>query len=99
MDSRRRIFDGLQLPNEGICTLATMNAVNDAQPIHRVYVDGFWMDKTDVTNEEFEKFVKATGYMTMAEIAPTRSSFPPRRRKIWWPVPRSSRPRGTRAVG
>ena len=26
--------------------MATMNAVNDAQPIHRVYVDGFWMDKT-----------------------------------------------------
>src|SRR6266849_1054808 len=23
----------------------------DARPIHRVYVDGFWMDKTDVTNE------------------------------------------------
>jgi formylglycine-generating enzyme len=36
---------------------------NDAEPIHRVRVDGFWMDKTTVTNEEFEKFVKATGYV------------------------------------
>ena len=29
----------------------------DAQPWHRVYVDGFWMDKTEVTNEQFAKFV------------------------------------------
>src|SRR5579863_4838677 len=26
----------------------------DAQPVHRVYVDGFWMDSTEVTNEAFE---------------------------------------------
>ena len=44
--------------------------------IHRVYVDGFWMDATDVTNAEFEKFVKATGYVTIAERAPTKEEFP-----------------------
>ncbi len=48
----------------------------DAQPWHRVYVDGFWMDKTEVTNEQFEKFVKATGYVTFAEKAPTREEYP-----------------------
>src|SRR5262249_266726 len=48
----------------------------DSQPIHRVFVDGFWMDKTEVTNEEFGKFVKATGYVTVAERAPTREEFP-----------------------
>jgi formylglycine-generating enzyme len=48
----------------------------DAQPWHRVYVDGFWMDKTEVTNEQFEKFVKATGYITFAEKAPTREDYP-----------------------
>ena len=42
----------------------------DAQPIHKAYVDGFWMDKTEVTNEQFAKFVKATGYVTVAEKAP-----------------------------
>jgi sulfatase modifying factor 1 len=63
-------------PSEGICTMATMNSVKDAQPIHRVYVDGFWMDTNDVTNDEFEKFVKATGYVTIAEIAPTKEQFP-----------------------
>ena len=63
-------------PNDGICSVATMNSVKDSQPIHRVYVDGFWMDTKDVTNDEFEKFVKATGYVTVAEIAPTKEQFP-----------------------
>ena len=48
----------------------------DARPWHRVYVNGFWMDKTEVTNEQFEKFVKATGYVTIAERTPTREEFP-----------------------
>ena len=34
------------------------------------------MDTTDVTNEKFEKFVKATGYVTVAERAPTKEEFP-----------------------
>jgi formylglycine-generating enzyme required for sulfatase activity len=42
-------------------------ASNDSGPIHRVRVDGFWMDATAVTNEQFEKFVRATGYVTIAE--------------------------------
>ena len=48
----------------------------DARPIHRVLIDGFWMDKTDVTNEEFERFVKATGYITVAEKKPRPEDFP-----------------------
>lgn len=41
--------------------------MDDARPIHRVYVDGFWMDRTEVTNAEFARFVEATGYVTVAE--------------------------------
>ncbi len=48
----------------------------DALPVHRVYVDGFWMDATEVTNEEFEKFARATGYITIAERMPTEEEFP-----------------------
>ena len=51
-------------------------ASNDAGPVHRVYVDGFWMDATAVTNEQFAQFVKATGYVTVAERAPTKEEFP-----------------------
>jgi formylglycine-generating enzyme required for sulfatase activity len=51
-------------------------ASNDADPVHRVYVDGFWMDATQVTNGQFEKFARATGYVTIAERTPTRKEFP-----------------------
>jgi sulfatase modifying factor 1 len=49
---------------------------NDADPIHPVFVNDFWMDVTTVTNEQFEEFVKATGYVTVAERTPTKEEFP-----------------------
>jgi formylglycine-generating enzyme required for sulfatase activity len=44
----------------------------DARPEHQVTLDGFWMDSTEVTNEQFERFVRATGYQTVAEYKPAR---------------------------
>jgi len=49
---------------------------SDEKPVHQVTVDGFWMDKTEVTNEKFEKFVRATGYVTIAERKPNPQDFP-----------------------
>jgi formylglycine-generating enzyme len=48
----------------------------DTKPWHRVYVDGFWMDRTAVTNQQFATFVKATGYVTIAERRPRAEDFP-----------------------
>jgi formylglycine-generating enzyme len=59
---------------ESLCGLP--GVTRDAVPIHRVYVDGFWMDKTDVTNEKFQAFATATGYVTIAERTPTKEEFP-----------------------
>jgi formylglycine-generating enzyme len=53
-----------------------MQGTLDSRPIHRVYVDGFWMDRTVVTNEQFEKFASATGYVTTAERTPRAEDFP-----------------------
>ena len=39
----------------------------DERPPHRVKVDGFWLDQTEVTNTQFAAFAKATGYQTVAE--------------------------------
>ncbi len=50
--------------------------MGDARPIHRVYVDAFWMDATEVTNAQFREFVLATGYVTIAERTPTKEEFP-----------------------
>lgn len=46
-------------------------AKKDEQPPHRVKVDGFWLDATLVTNQQFQEFVTATGYVTTAEKIPT----------------------------
>src|ERR1700757_2696873 len=48
----------------------------DARPVHRVYVDGFWIDRTTVTNKQFAAFVKATGYVTAAERAADPAQYP-----------------------
>src|SRR5439155_23204200 len=50
--------------------------MTDARPWHRVYVDGYWMDKTEVTNGQFSHFVKATGYVTLAERKPRGLDYP-----------------------
>ena len=45
-------------------------------PVHRVTVDGFWIDRTPVTNRQFKEFVNATGYVTFAEIPPDPKDYP-----------------------
>jgi formylglycine-generating enzyme required for sulfatase activity len=57
-------------------------AADAEKPVHPVWVDGFFMDSHTVTNAEFGAFVKATGYVTLAERAPTKeeilAQLPPR---------------------
>ncbi len=48
----------------------------DTQPVHLVAVDGFWMDRTPVTNAHFEQFVRATSYLTIAERRPDPKDYP-----------------------
>lgn len=45
-------------------------------PVHEVSVDGFWMDRHVVTNEQFARFVDATGYITVAERPLNPADFP-----------------------
>jgi len=60
--------------SDSLCALP--GTTSDSSPVHRVYVDGFWMDATEVTNGEFAKFVAATGYVTVAEQRPSPAEFP-----------------------
>jgi formylglycine-generating enzyme len=48
----------------------------EERPVHQVTVDGFWIDTHPVTNAEFRRFVKATGYRTVAELAPDAADYP-----------------------
>jgi len=45
-------------------------------PAHRVTVDGFFIDRTPVTNRQFKEFVRATGHRTFAEIPPDPKNYP-----------------------
>ena len=65
---------GTEDPTSMVC--GGPDAMTDARPVHLVVVDGFWMDRTEVTNEQFAEFVKATGYVTIAERTPRAEDFP-----------------------
>lgn len=51
----------------GEFTMGSEELGDDERPVHRVYLDGFWIDRYEVTNERFARFVAATGYQTEAE--------------------------------
>jgi sulfatase modifying factor 1 len=47
----------------------------DALPRHEIQIEGYWLDETEVTNARFAEFVKATGYVTVAEQVPTMEAM------------------------
>jgi formylglycine-generating enzyme required for sulfatase activity len=53
-----------------------MLATRDSRPVHRVHVDGFWMDRTEVTNAQFAAFVAATRHVTVAEQPVSEEELP-----------------------
>ena len=48
----------------------------EEKPVHEVTVDGFYIDKYEVTNEDYQKFVKDTGYITVAERPLDPKAYP-----------------------
>lgn len=65
---------GSKDPRNDVC--GGNEPMDDARPVHRVYVDGFWMDRTEVTNAEFARFVDATKYVTVAERPLRAADYP-----------------------
>ena len=45
-------------------------------PVHRVAVDGFWIERHPVTVRQFKRFVAATGYVTVAERPLDPADYP-----------------------
>jgi len=48
----------------GVFLMGSDQHYPEERPAHRVRVDGFWIDRTPVTNREFRRFIEATGYVT-----------------------------------
>ncbi len=60
----------------GTFQMGSDNHYLEEAPAHKVSVGGFWMDKYAVTNDQFQRFVKATGYVTLAERTPNPDDYP-----------------------
>ena len=59
---------------------------SEEAPAHPVAVDGFWIDRTTVTNAQFRKFVKATGHITLAERPADPADYPEARPELLVPA-------------
>jgi formylglycine-generating enzyme len=69
-------FPGMVWIPGGTFLMGSNDHYPEEAPAHRVSVDGFWMDQHTVTNQEFGRFVKETGYLTSAERAPDPADYP-----------------------
>lgn len=54
----------------GSFTMGANDGAPDERPLHDVRVNDFWIDRHEVTNAEFERFVRSTHYITTAEKPP-----------------------------
>lgn len=67
--------DMVWIPGGGF-TMGSDRHYPEEAPAHAVSVDGFWIDPHPVTNAQFQAFVEATGYRTIAERPVDPSAYP-----------------------
>lgn len=60
----------------GTFQMGSESFYHEEGPVHPVTVDGFWIDRYTVTNAQFQAFVEATGYVTVAERVPDAQNYP-----------------------
>jgi formylglycine-generating enzyme len=71
-----RLREGMIRIPGGTFRMGSNSHYPEEAPVHRVTVDGFLIDRTPVTNRQFKEFVRATGYITSAEIPPDPTHYP-----------------------
>ncbi|MGA8576362.1 MAG: formylglycine-generating enzyme family protein [Candidatus Cybelea sp.] len=68
--------NGLVRIEPGIFRMGSDRFYPEEGPLREVRVDGFSIAPHTVTNAEYSKFVRQTGYVTVAERAPSSDDFP-----------------------
>ena len=71
-----RIDEGMIWIPGGTFRMGSDKHYPEEAPVHRVTVDGFFIDRTPVTNRQFKEFVRATGHVTVAENVPDARDYP-----------------------
>jgi formylglycine-generating enzyme required for sulfatase activity len=72
----RRADPGMAWIPGGTFLMGSDRHYPEEAPAHEVTVGAFWMDATPVTNAEFERFVLATGHVTLAERPANPADYP-----------------------
>ena len=92
-------IDGMRWIEGGTFQMGSEDFYPEERPVHRVSVDGFWIDEHPVTVAEFRAFVRETGYVTVAERPLDPAQFPDAdpgsARPRLAPVPQDGRDRST----
>ncbi|EIM25893.1 hypothetical protein MicloDRAFT_00066220 [Microvirga lotononidis] len=73
--SARSHTDMIRIPG-GTFRMGSDRHYPEEAPVHRVTDDGFWTDRSPVTNRQFRDFVRTTGYVTFAEREPDPKDYP-----------------------
>ncbi|WP_295994032.1 formylglycine-generating enzyme family protein [Rugamonas sp.] len=60
----------------GVFEMGSERFYPEEAPRRQVRIDPFWIDETPVSNDDFQRFVDATGHVTLAEIAPDPADYP-----------------------
>ena len=68
--------EGMVWVDGGTFTMGSDDHYAEEVPAHPVAVDGFWIDECPVTNRQFERFVRKTRYVTLAERVPDAADYP-----------------------
>jgi sulfatase modifying factor 1 len=75
-DALRAPADGMRWVPGGTFSRGSADFHAEERPVHQVSVDGFWMDENLVTAAQFRRFVRETGYVTVAERPLDPADYP-----------------------
>jgi len=79
------VLEQMQFIPGGVFSMGSNDHYPEERPVHQVSIDPFWLDRYPVTNAMFEAFVRATGYVTVAELAPEAKDYPGARPELLHP--------------
>jgi sulfatase modifying factor 1 len=70
------VLSGMKRVPAGDFAMGSEDFYPEEAPVRRVAIEGFWIDERPVTVAQFRRFVKQTGYLTVAERPPDPALYP-----------------------